>query len=69
MLEKQYFGIANPLPALFKNLPPIDSSIDYAEQSTLLQCCNLALLDEVKRLELENREIKKGFDKRGDMLA
>jgi len=44
---------------LFKNLPEKDSAIDYPEQTELLQICNLALLDEVKRLENEMREIKR----------
>ena len=44
---------------LFKSLPPIDVSINYPEQAELFQICNLALLDEVKRIENENREMNR----------
>jgi hypothetical protein len=37
----------------------VSASIDYPEQCELLQICNLALLDEIKRLENETREIKR----------
>lgn len=43
---------------LFENLPPLEVQTDYPEQCQLLQICNLALLDEAKRLENENREAK-----------
>tara|TARA_B110000285_G_C14871451_1_gene489398 strand:+ start:220 stop:429 length:210 start_codon:yes stop_codon:yes gene_type:complete len=44
---------------LFKGLPPIDVSIDYPGQCELFQICNLALLDEIKRIENENREMNR----------
>jgi hypothetical protein len=64
-------GLSNPedMAALFKGLPAIDSSIEYPKQANLLQIGNIALLDEIKRLEVENREIKKNLDKRGDMQS
>ena len=43
---------------LFDDLPPQEACVDYPEQCELLQVCNLALLDEAKRLENENREAK-----------
>ena len=44
---------------LFEGLPTMDACINYPEQTTLLQICNLALLDEIKRIENEVREIKR----------
>lgn len=43
---------------LFEGLPNTDANIPYESQSELLQVCNLALLDEIKRLENENREMR-----------
>lgn len=47
-----------------KDLPPFDTRIDPVEQHDLLQACNLALLDEIKRLEAENREVKQLVEKK-----
>lgn len=41
---------------LFEDLPEQDQRINYQKQAKLLQVCNLALLDEVKRLEDDVRE-------------
>ena len=46
----------NVYNSLFEGLPAIDANIDYGEQAELLQICNLALLDEIKRIEDDNRE-------------
>lgn len=44
---------------LFTKLPKQDMWINYPEQIQYLQICNLALLDEVKRMEQEIREVKR----------
>jgi hypothetical protein len=49
---------------LLTNLPTPDAYVDYSEQADLLRVCNLALLDEVKRLESENREVRSLIEKK-----
>ena len=44
---------------LFENLPNIDPSIKYTEQAQFLEVCNLALLDEIKAMENEIRDVKR----------
>ena len=46
----------NIYDSLFEGLPAIDANIDYGDQAELLQICNVALLDEIKRIEDDNRE-------------
>jgi len=41
---------------LFKNLPSVDPNIDYRDQAELLQITNISLLDEIKRMEDDNRD-------------
>jgi hypothetical protein len=39
-------------------VPPQEGGINYKEQYELLQLANLALLDEIKRIDYENKHIR-----------
>eukprot|EP00347_Sterkiella_histriomuscorum_P021777 403332802 len=45
-----------------KYLPPQEGGVDYKNQFEKIQVANLALLDEIKRIDMENKFIKSKFE-------
>ena len=46
----------------FLIVPPQEGGVDYKEQFENIQIANLALIDEIKRLDQENRYVKKKLE-------